>query len=75
MRRCNTKAKIPLNNGHLNNEGQEWKPGHAKGRALSPPLNGTGKVKEGSKEGEYDGCTFYTRIQKKFKNLKIKIKT
>jgi hypothetical protein len=31
-----TKAKIPLNNDrHLNNNGQEWKTGHTKGRALT----------------------------------------
>jgi hypothetical protein len=41
---------------HLNNEGQEWKIGHAKGRAL---LRG---VKEGSKEREYGWSTFYKRM-------------
>jgi hypothetical protein len=47
-------------NGHLNNKVQEWKTGHKKGMALR------GRVKEGSKEGEYDWCTFYIGMNTDF---------
>jgi hypothetical protein len=45
---------------NLNNEGQEWKTDHTKGKTL---------VGEGSKEGEYGGCTFYTRMNIEYLNL------
>jgi hypothetical protein len=38
-----------MTNRHLNNEGQEYKTGHLKGRAVM----GGRRAKEGSKEGEY----------------------
>jgi hypothetical protein len=47
-------------NRHLNNERQEWKTGRA--------LTGE-KGKEGSKEGKYGWCTFYTRMNVEFLNL------
>jgi hypothetical protein len=52
-------------NRHLNNRVEKYKTGHFRGKGP----NGRGRVKEGSKEGEYCLCTFYTRMNIEFLNL------
>jgi hypothetical protein len=44
-------------NRHLNNEGQEHKTCHGKGRALVRE-----RINEESKEGENGWCSFYTSV-------------
>jgi hypothetical protein len=55
------EGKIVNNYRHLNKEGQEWKIGHHKGRAL---MGREGK--EGSKESVYGWCTFCLRMNIEF---------